>query len=160
MLRIFDRSGLNFKGIKLKILQIVGLIEGYTICANFRSIACKLTVRTSFFVWQKFFRTFIKIRNIEICNRLLWLRWYHRNSTFPPYWNAGMPSFAQYELIKPRKRPAIWWISTFPWYHITQRSCCEYQYYGNTHFLAISILSGLNHITEQRCAYLFFVNNE
>jgi len=28
----------------------------------------QIEVRTSFFVWQKFFRTFIKIRNIEICN--------------------------------------------------------------------------------------------
>ena len=37
----FDRSGLNFKGIELKILQIVGLMEGYNLC-KFRSIACKL----------------------------------------------------------------------------------------------------------------------
>ena len=59
-------------------------------------------------------------------NRLLWVRWYHGNSTFLPYWNAKMPSFAQYELIKPRERPAIWRISTFLQYHITQRGCCEF----------------------------------
>jgi len=128
---IFDRPGLNFNAINLKILQMVGLIEGYNLCNL-----------TSFFDWQIFFRIFIKIHNIEIHNRLLWVRWYHRNSTFPPYWNAGMPSFAQYELIKPRERPAIWWISTFLWYNVTQRGCWEFQYCGNTHFLAISILSG------------------
>ena len=111
----------------------------------------------SFFVSQKFFPTFIKIRNIEIRNRLLWVRWYHGNSTFQPYWNAKMPSFAQYELIKPRERPAIWCIRTFPWYHITQRGCCEFQYCGNTHFPAISILSGQNHIIVQGCACLFLL---
>ena len=35
---IFDRPGLNFKAIKLKISQMVGLIEGY----NFKLITCKL----------------------------------------------------------------------------------------------------------------------
>ena len=131
----------------------------YNLC-KFQIDSLQIEVRTSFFVWQKFFRTFIKIRNIEMRNRLLWVRWYHGNSTFPPYWNAKMPSFAQYELIKPRERPAIWCISTFPWYHITQRGCCEFQYCGNTHFPAISILSGQNHIIVQGCACLFFVNCE
>ena len=57
---IFDQPGLNFNAINLKILQMVGLIEGYNLCNL-----------TSFFDWQIFFRIFIKIRNIEICNRLL-----------------------------------------------------------------------------------------
>jgi len=30
--RIFDRSDPNFKGIELKVLQIVGLIKGYNLC--------------------------------------------------------------------------------------------------------------------------------
>ena len=64
----------------------------------------QIEVRTSFFDWQIFFRIFIKIHNIEIRNRLLWVRWYHGSSTFPSYWNAKMPSFAQYELIKPRTK--------------------------------------------------------
>jgi hypothetical protein len=68
--RIFDRSGLNFKGIELKILKIVGLIEGYNLC-KFQIDSLQIEVRTSFFVWRKFFRTFIKIRNIEMRNRLL-----------------------------------------------------------------------------------------
>jgi hypothetical protein len=82
----------------------------------------------------------------------IWVRWYHGNSTFPPYWNAKMPSFAQYELIKPRERPAIWWISSFPWYHITQRGCCEFQYCGNTHFFSAFNIVWMNpyHRTRQR----------
>ena len=40
------------------------------------TVAYKIEVRTSFFVRQKFFRIFVKIRNIEISNRLLWVRWY------------------------------------------------------------------------------------
>ncbi len=67
----------------------------------------EIEVSTSFFVWQKFFLTVIKICNIEIHNRLLWVRWYHGNSTFPPYWNAKMPSFAQYELGCPAKPVSI-----------------------------------------------------
>ena len=125
----FYRPGLNFNAINLKISQSV-------------NHSSQIEVRTSFFDWQIFFRIFIKIHNIEICKRLFWVRWYQGNSTFLSYYNAGMPSFAQYELIIPRERPALWWISTFPWYHITQRSCREFQYCGNTHFLAISILSG------------------
>ena len=113
--RIFVRPGLNFNVINLNILQMVDLIVGYNLC-KFQINSLYIEVRTSFLVWQKFFRTFIKICNIEIRNRLLWVRWYHGNSTFPPYWNAKMPSFAQYELIKPRERLTILWISTFPWY--------------------------------------------
>ena len=46
----------------------------------------QIKVRTSFFVWQKFFSCiFVEIRNIEIRNRLLWVSWYYRNSTFSPY---------------------------------------------------------------------------
>jgi len=56
--------------LKLTILQVVGLIEGYNLC-EFYIDSLQIEARTSFFVWQKFFRTFIKIRNIEICNRLL-----------------------------------------------------------------------------------------
>jgi len=114
-----------------QILQKVGLIVGYNLC-KFEINSLQVEVRTSFIVRKKFFHTFIKICNIEIRNRLPWVRWYHRNSTFPPYWNAVMSSFAQYELIKPRERPTIWWISTFPWYHITQRGCCKFQYWKNT----------------------------
>ena len=68
-----------------------------------------------------------------------------------------MLSFAQYELIKPRERPAIWWVSTFLWYYITKRGCCEFQYCGYTHFPAISILSGQNHIIVQGCAACFLL---
>ena len=68
--RIFDRPGLNLKAIELKILQMVDLIEGYNLC-KFKIDSLQIEVRTSFFVRQKFFRTFIKIRNIEIRNRLL-----------------------------------------------------------------------------------------
>jgi len=39
-------------------------------------------------------------------------------------------------------------------------ACCKFQYCGNTHFPAISILSGQNHIIVQGCACLFFVNCE
>ena len=67
--RIFDQPGLNFNAINLKISQMVGLIEGYKLCELIHS--SKIEVRTIFFVWQKFFRAFIKICNIEICNRLL-----------------------------------------------------------------------------------------
>jgi hypothetical protein len=128
--RIFDRPGLN-KANKLKISQVVGLIKGYILWKYYID-SLQIEVRTSFFVWHKFFRTFIKIRKIEIRNRLLWVRWYHGNSTFPSNWNAKMPSFAQYELIKPRERPAIWCISTFPW--------PWYYVYHSERLLRISIL--------------------
>ena len=52
-------------------------------------------------------------------------------------------------------------ISTFPWYHITQRGCCEFQYCGNTHFPVISILYGQNHIIVYKVApacFLLIVN--
>ena len=62
----------------------------FTDCRSYRRLqSVQIEVRASFFVWRNFFRTFIKIHNIEIRNRLLWVRWYHGNSTFPPYWNAG-----------------------------------------------------------------------
>ena len=54
--RIFDRSGLNFKGIELKISQIVRLAEGYNLC-KFEINSLQIEVGTSFFVWQKFFNT-------------------------------------------------------------------------------------------------------
>ena len=104
-------AGLNFHVFDLKFSQILGLIEGYNL-SKFWITSLQIKVRTSFFVWQKFFSIFVEIHNIEIRNRLLWVIWYHRNSTYPPYWNAEGPSYAQYELIKPRERPAIWRIST------------------------------------------------
>ena len=43
-------------GIKLKISQIVGLIEGYNL-SKFQIDSLQIKVRTSFFVWQKFLKT-------------------------------------------------------------------------------------------------------
>ena len=142
-LLILDRPGLNFNAINLNF-------HNFTDGRPYRRLqSVKVSDRfltnwgqDEIFVWQKFFLICKEIHNIEICDRLLWVRWYHGNSNDPPYWNAEGPSSEQYELIKPRERPAIWWISTFPWYHITQRGWCKFQYCGNTHFPAISILSG------------------
>ena len=47
--RIFDWSDLNFKGIELKISQIVGFTEGYNLC-KFSINSLQIEVRTSFFV--------------------------------------------------------------------------------------------------------------
>ena len=45
--RIFDRPGLNFKANKLKISQVVGLIEGYNLC-KFQINSLQIEVRMSF----------------------------------------------------------------------------------------------------------------
>ena len=46
--RIFDRPGLNFKAIKLKLLQMVGFVEGYNLC-KFEIDSLQIKVRMSFF---------------------------------------------------------------------------------------------------------------
>ena len=91
---------------------MVGLIEGYNMW-KFQIDISQIEARTSVFVQWKFFRIFIKIRNIEICNRLLWVCWYNGNSTYPPYLNAEWPSSVQYDLIKQRERLAIWQIGKY-----------------------------------------------
>ena len=47
--RILDRPGLNFKAIKLTILQMVYLIEGYKLC-KFQIDILQIEARTSLFV--------------------------------------------------------------------------------------------------------------
>ena len=49
--RIFDRPGLNFNAINLKILHMVGLIKGYNLY-EFRINSLQIEVRMSFLVWQ------------------------------------------------------------------------------------------------------------
>ena len=83
---------------------MVDLIKGYNLW-KFQIDILQIEARMSVFVWQKFFRIFIKIRNIEICNRLFWVCWYHENRTYPLYWNEEWPSSAlyRYDLINKGK---------------------------------------------------------
>jgi len=77
MLLHFDQLGLNFNYINLTILQMEGLIVVNNLL-KFQINSLQIEVR---FIPQKFFRILKEIHNIEMCNRVLWVSWYHWYST-------------------------------------------------------------------------------